>query len=61
MLKHYSSKIIGLGKYLPENKVTNDCIIKIQEEKVIEFLKENRVILAKLGYEIKKKLPEISE
>ena len=44
-----------------ENKVTNDCRKKIQEEKVIEFLKENRVILAKLGYEIKKKLPEISE
>ena len=44
-----------------ENKVKNDCRIKIQEEKLIEFLKENRVILAKLGYEIKKKLPEISE
>ena len=44
-----------------ENKVTNDCRSKIQEEKVIEFLKENRVTLARLGYEIKKKLPEISE
>jgi hypothetical protein len=37
-----------------ENKVTNDCRKKIQEEKVIKFLKENRVILARLGYEIKK-------
>ena len=45
-----------------ENKVTNDCRKKIQEEKVIEFLKENRVILAQLGYEItKKEVSNISE
>ena len=35
---------------------------KIQEEKVIEFLTKNRVILAQLGYEIKKKeVSNISE
>ena len=45
-----------------ENKVTNDCRKKIQEEKVIEFLKENRIILAQLGYEItKKEVSNISE
>tara|TARA_A100001515_G_scaffold123993_1_gene108064 strand:- start:25 stop:189 length:165 start_codon:yes stop_codon:yes gene_type:complete len=45
-----------------QNQVTDDCRKKIQEEKVIEFLKENRVILAQLGYEInKKKVSDISE
>ena len=45
-----------------ENKVTNDRRKKIQEEKVIEFLKENRIILARLGYEItKKQVSDISE
>ena len=45
-----------------ENKVTNACSNKIQEEKVIKFLKENRIILAQLGYEItKKQVSDISE
>ena len=31
MIKYYSSKIIGLGKYLPENKVTNDDLSTLMD------------------------------
>ncbi len=53
-------KIMAENNHFPiENKVTNDCRKKIQEERVIQFLKDNRIILAQLGYEIKKR--EVSD
>lgn len=53
-------KIMTENNHFPiENKVTNDCRKKIQEERVVKFLKENRIILAQLGYEIKKR--EVSD
>jgi|TARA_R100000081_G_C4794711_1_gene160018 hypothetical protein len=56
-------KIMAENNHFPiENKVTNDCRKKIQEERVIQFLKDNRIILAQLGYEIKKReISDVSE
>ena len=31
MIKQHSSRIIGLGKYLPENKVSNDDLSSLMD------------------------------
>ena len=31
MIKQYTSKIIGLGKFVPENRVTNDDLSELMD------------------------------
>ena len=31
MIKQYTSKIVGLGKYVPENRITNYDLSKLME------------------------------
>jgi hypothetical protein len=52
---------MGKNNHHPiENQVMDYCRKKIQEEEVMKYLEDNRYILERLGYEIKK-LSDISE
>ena len=53
MNKQYTSKIIGLGKYVPENRVTNDDLSKLMDT-------TNDWILERTGIEERRFIPKES-
>ena len=53
MMKQYTSKIIGLGKFVPENRVTNDDLSKLMDT-------SNDWIVERTGIEERRFIPKDS-